>query len=256
VGGAALAATIYLTVTAICMVVYVLKTARYRPLNLLRNFPSPDIAVIRGIIQLSLPIAVTMLMDAGFFTVIALLMGQLGRVGLAAHQIVINYSTLVFMIPVGLSSAIMVRVGESMGCGKVEQVRFRACLGLLTVAVFMVPFSILAAATPGLIINVYSGDLSVISLPFVLMTVASSFLIFDGLKISGEGALRGMKETTSPMIISLISYWLVGFPAAWLFGIYLDFGPVGLWYGMLLGMILASALMGIIFLVKSNRLLQ
>ena len=150
----------------------------------------------------------------------------------------------------------MVRVGESMGCGKVEQVRFRACLGLLTVAVFMVPFSILAAATPGLIINVYSGDLSVISLPFVLMTVASSFLIFDGLKISGEGALRGMKETTSPMIISLISYWLVGFPAAWLFGIYLDFGPVGLWYGMLLGMILASALMGIIFLVKSNRLLQ
>jgi MATE family multidrug resistance protein len=102
VGGAALAATIYLTVTAICMVVYVLKTARYRPLNLLRNFPSPDIAVIRGIIQLSLPIAVTMLMDAGFFTVIALLMGQLGRVGLAAHQIVINYSTLVFMIPVGL----------------------------------------------------------------------------------------------------------------------------------------------------------
>ncbi|MDP6416815.1 MAG: MATE family efflux transporter, partial [Gammaproteobacteria bacterium] len=228
VGGAALSATIQSTLTALCMAAYVVKTKRYQSFNLFRDFSGPDVVEIVKMTRLGLPIAVTMVLDSSFFSVIALLMGQLGHIGLAAHQVVLNYATIVFMIPVGLSSAIMVRVGQSMGRGEVEQARFRGWLGMAIVVVLLVPFTLLAALVPEFVIHIYTRDSEVVPLAVVLMTVVSGFVVFDGLKIAGEGALRGMKETTSPMIISLVSYWFVGFPVAWLLGFNLDIGAVGL----------------------------
>jgi len=171
---------------------------------------------------------------------------------LAAHQVAINYATLVFMIPVGLSHAIMVRVGQAIGRRQVARARFRGCLGIVTVVVLLIPFSILVALAPEFVIHIYTRDSAVVPAAAMLLAVAVVFVVMDGVKIAGEGALRGLKETTSPMVISLFSYWLVGFPAAWLLGIYWDVGPVGLWYGMVLGMVLAAMLMSARFLTKAN----
>ena len=90
----------------------------------------------------------------------------------------------------------------------------------------------------------------------MLLAVAVGFIVMDGVKIVGEGALRGLKEMTSPMVISALSIWLVGFPAAWLLGIYWDVGPAGLWYGMVLGMAVAAMLMSVRFLTRANHLVR
>ena len=134
------------------------------------------VAEIGKIIKLGLPISVTMVLDSGFFSVIALLMGQLGHIGLAAHQVALNYATLVFMIPVGLSSAIAVRVGQSMGREQVEQARFRGYFAMAIIVVLMVPFSLLAIVVPELVIHVYTRDSYVVPLAVALMMVAAVFV--------------------------------------------------------------------------------
>ena len=256
VRGAALSSTVCLTLSAVCMGGYLLTTARYRNLFLFRKIGLPDPGEIGRTVRLGLPIAVTLVLDSGFFSVLSLLMGQLGGIALAAHQVAINYATLVFMIPVGLSHAIMVRVGQSIGRRQVAQARFRGCLGILTVVVLLIPFSILVALAPEFVIHVYTRDSAVVPVAAMLLVVTVVFVVMDGVKIAGEGALRGLKETTSPMVISLLSYWLVGFPAAWLLGIYWGVGPVGLWYGMVLGMILAAMLMTVRYLTKASLLVR
>ena len=252
VRGAALSSTVCLTLSAVCMGGYLLKAARFRHLFLFRQIGPPDPGEIGRTVRLGLPIAVTLVLDSGFFSVLALVMGQLGAIALAAHQVAINYATLVFMIPVGLSHAIMVRVGQAIGRRQVARARFRGCLGIVTVVVLLIPFSILVALAPEFVIHIYTRDSAVVPAAAMLLAVAVVFVVMDGVKIAGEGALRGLKETTSPMVISLFSYWLVGFPAAWLLGIYWDVGPVGLWYGMALGMVLAAMLMSARFLSKAN----
>jgi MATE family multidrug resistance protein len=235
---------------------YLLKAARFRHLFLFRQIGPPDPGEIGRTVRLGLPIAVTLVLDSGFFSVLALVMGQLGAIALAAHQVAINYATLVFMIPVGLSHAIMVRVGQAIGRRQVARARFRGCLGIVTVVVLLIPFSILVALAPEFVIHIYTRDSAVVPVAAILLAVAVWFIVMDGVKIVGEGALRGLKEMISPMVISLLSIWLVGFPAAWLLGIYWDMGPAGLWYGMVLGMAVAALLMSVRFLTRANHLLR
>ena len=256
VRGAALSSTVCLTLSAVCMAGYLLKAARFQHLFLFRKIGLPDLGEIGMTVRLGLPIAVTLTLDSGFFSVLALVMGQLGGIALAAHQVAINYATLVYMIPVGLSSATMVRVGQSIGRRQVAQARFRGCLGILTVIVLLIPFSILVALAPEFVIHIYTRDSAVVPVAATLLAIAVGFIVMDGVKIVGEGALRGLKEMTSPMVISLLSIWLVGFPTAWLLGIYWGLGPAGLWYGMVLGMAVAAILMSARFLTRANHLLR
>ena len=256
VRGAALSSTVCLTLSAVCMGGYLLKAARFQPLFLFRKIGFPDLGEIGRTVRLGLPISVTLVLDSGFFSVLSLVMGQLGGIALAAHQVAINYATLVYMIPVGLSSATMVRVGQSIGRRQVAEARFRGCLGIETVVVLLIPFSILVALAPEVVIHIYTRDSAVIPIAGMLLAVAVGFIVMDGVKIVGEGALRGLKEMTSPMVISALSIWLVGFPAAWLLGIYWDVGPAGLWYGMVLGMAVAAMLMSVRFLTRVNQLLR
>ncbi len=256
VRGAALSSTVCLTLSAVCMGGYLLKASRFRHLFLFRKIGFPDLGEISRTVRLGLPIAVSLVLDSGFFSVLSLVMGQLGGIALAAHQVAINYATLVYMIPVGLSSATMVRVGQSIGRRQVSEARFRGCLGIVTVVVLLIPFSILVALVPEFVIHIYTRDPAVIPVAGTLLAVAVGFIVMDGVKIVGEGALRGLKEMTSPMVISALSIWLVGFPAAWLLGIYWDVGPTGLWYGMVLGMAVAAILMSVRFLTRATQLLR
>ena len=128
----------------------------------------------------------------------ALVMGQLGGIALAAHQVAINYATLVYMIPVGLSSATMVRVGQSIGRRQVAQARFRGCLGIVTAIVLLTPFSILVALAPEFVIHIYTRDSAVVPVAAILLAIAVGFIVMDGVKIVGEGALRGSERNDQP----------------------------------------------------------
>ena len=195
-----------------------------------------------------------LVLESGFFNAIALMMGSLGQIELAAHNVVMNYVTLIFMVPVGLANALMVRVGQAMGESGAAEARFRGLVGIGAASGAMAASALVIVMFPQAIIGLYTADPSVAATAAVLLVCAALFQLSDGIQITSAGALRGLQDTNVPMFISGGAYWLVGVPASWWLGMYLERGPLGLWLGLILGLTVSATLLGARFLLKSGRL--
>ena len=253
VDGAALTFTGGLILVAILLSGYMLFTPKYRELGLFTGLTFPVFARVGVLFRLGVPISISLILDSAFFNAINLLMGRFGHVALAAHQLVINYTTVIFMVAVGISSAVMARVGQSVGSGHMAEVRLRGWLGVATATVLMLPSVLFMIMFPRIITSIYTSEPGVTDVAVSLLMAAALFQLFDGLYMAGAGALRGLKDVTAVMWISVLSYWIVGFPVAWIMG--LNWGPVGLWYGMVVGIGLTAILLGWRFELKSRQLL-
>ena len=253
VDGAALTFTGGLILVAILLSGYMLLTPKYRDLGLFTGLTFPVFARVGVLFRLGVPISISLILDSAFFNAINLLMGRFGHVALAAHQLVINYTTVIFMVAVGISSAVMARVGQSVGSGNIAEVRLRGWLGVATATVLMLPSVLFMIMFPRMITSIYTSEPGVTDVAVSLLMAAALFQLFDGLYMAGAGALRGLKDVTAVMWISVLSYWIVGFPVAWIMG--LNWGPVGLWYGMVVGIGLTAILLGWRFELKSRQLL-
>ena len=256
VNGAALAGTICLWLTAGLMLIYVAKADQYHHLKLFSDFSRPRLSEIGKLTRLGLPVAGLLILESGFFNVIALMMGSLGQIALAAHNVVMNYVTLIFMIPVGLANALMVRVGQAMGESRVAEARFRGLVGIGVASGAMLVSALVIVVFSQAIIGLYTTDVAVVTTASVLLVCAALFQLSDGIQITSAGALRGLQDTTVPMFISGGAYWLVGVPTSWLLGIYLERGPFGLWLGLILGLTIGATMLGARFLLKSGRLIR
>ena len=256
VNGAALAGTICLWLTAGLMLIYVAKADQYHHLKLFSDFSRPRLSEIGKLTRLGLPVAGLLILESGFFNVIALMMGSLGQIALAAHNVVMNYVTLIFMIPVGLANALMVRVGQAMGESRVAEARFRGLVGIGVASGAMLVSALVIVVFSQAIIGLYTTDVAVVTTASVLLVCAALFQLSDGIQITSAGALRGLQDTTVPMFISGGAYWLVGVPTSWWLGIYLERGPFGLWLGLILGLTIGATMLGARFLLKSGRLIR
>ncbi|MDC0039248.1 MATE family efflux transporter [Gammaproteobacteria bacterium] len=256
VNGAALAGTICLWVTAGLMLIYVVKAGRYHHLKLFSDFARPRFSEIGKLAQLGIPVAGLLILESSFFNAIALMMGSLGQIVLAAHNVVMNYVTLIFMIPVGLANALMVRVGQAMGESGVAKARFRGLVGISVASGAMVVSALVILVFPQAIIGLYTADSAVAATAAVLLVCAALFQLSDGIQITSAGALRGLQDTTVPMFISGGAYWLVGVPTSWWLGIYLERGPLGLWLGLILGLTVGATLLGARFLLRTGHLIR
>ena len=241
VEGAALNLILVMSLNAMGMLVFVLLAPRYRARNLFVSFSLPSKEFLT-LLKLGLPIAGTLVLDSGFFSAIALMMGKMGHLWLAAHQVAINYATIAFMIPVSLSSATMARVGQAMGQGDPALARQRGFLGISASLLLVVPSIVLILTFPQWVAGLYTGDLAVIQAALPLLLAAAMLQIFDATYITAQGALRGLKDVNGPMLISL-SFWVCGLPAAWLMGLVIGWGAVGLWWGMVFGVALTAVLL-------------
>jgi len=175
-----------------------------------------------------------LILDTSFFTAIALMMGKIGHVWLAAHQVAINYATVAFMIPVSLSSATMARVGQAMGQNDPRLARARGVLGISCALLLVVPSILMIFIFPEWVAGLYTDDVEVVVAAVPLLFAAAFLQIFDATYITAQGALRGFKDVNGPLLISF-SFWIVGLPAAWGFGLGLNWGASGLWWGMIVG---------------------
>ena len=138
--------------------------------------------------------------------------------------------------------AISQRVGRAVGQGSIDQARFRGFLGTAVCVTIMSFTAILIFTFPEKIVGIYTSDPEVLALAVSLIFYAGLFQISDGLQVGGFGALRGLKDTQMPMIFNFISYWLIGFSVGYYLGIVTDFGPGGLWIGLISGLTVASIL--------------
>ena len=199
-----------------------------------------DVRPLLRMLKLGAPIGAQMMLEGGAFNVMALLMGWLGVVQVAAHQIALNLASLAFMVPLGVSSAAAVIVGHAVGRGDPEGVRRSTVASLIVGAGFMLVTGLLFILAPEPFAGLYSKDATVLSLAVLLLPIAGVFAVFDGLQVVAIGLLRGLGDTRTPMIVNVVGFWCVGMPVSLWLGFGLGYGAEGLWWGLVVGLVIVA----------------
>ncbi|MGD8377724.1 MAG: MATE family efflux transporter [Acidobacteriota bacterium] len=210
-------------------------------------------APLLRMLRLGVPIGGAYQLEYSAFGAIALLMGWLGARELAAHHVALNLAALTFMVPMGIAAAAAVRVGIAVG--RQDAAAARRAAGVA--ALFAVAFMSLAAATfllfPGPLARIFTEEDSVIAGAMVLIPIAGFFQVFDGLQVVGAGILRGLGDTRSPLVISVLGFWMIGFPVSLLLGFRMGMGGAGLWWGFVAALGAVALALGIQAAVRLGR---
>jgi len=172
-----------------------------------------------------------------------LLMGSLGVAQVAAHQVAINLASLTFMVPLGVSSAAAVIVGHAVGRGDHGGVHRSTLAALGVGAGFMLLMAAVLTAFPEFLAGLYTRAVTVLALAALLLPIAGVFQVFDGLQVVAIGLLRGLGDTRAPMIINVVGFWCIGIPVSLWLGFVLDYGAVGLWWGLVAGLVIVAAVL-------------
>lgn len=225
----------------------------YQRFEIFKKFRWPEFEYFREMLRIGIPIGISSTMEVTFFALVSLLMGSIGTVAVAGHQVAINFAAMTFMVPFGLSIAITARVGNAAGKQDKRTARFRGFTGVLICTSFMSLTAVLMYLFPVEIASIYTSDTDVIAIAVQLIYMAAIFQISDGLQVSGFGALRGLKDTKVPMFVNLFAYWIVGLPVAWILGFTMDLGPQGLWIGLIFGLTVAAFLHNARFWQQTKR---
>ncbi|MBW3552638.1 MAG: MATE family efflux transporter [Gemmatimonadetes bacterium] len=191
-------------------------------------------------LRLGLPIGAQFQLEMGAFAAVALFMGWLGTEEMAGHQIAINLASLTFMVPLGISQAGSVRVGQAVGRGDPGAARLAVKSALIAGTAFMGFTAILFLTLPSPLAALYTDEPRVTLIAVALIPVAGVFQVFDGLQVVAAGVLRGIGDTTAPFLANLLAFWLIGIPISLWLGFRTTAGPVGLWWGLVAGLAAVS----------------
>ena len=201
---------------------------------------------LKKALALGVPSACQWVLEAGVFTVVAVLMGLLGKEQQAAHQVAISLSVLAFMVPVGISQGVSIRVAEAYGAGNLPRMRRVAAGALLFALLFMGVYALVVVvfneAIPRLYLSVDSSpETSVFAAQFIL--VAAAFALCDGLQVVAGGALRGMSDVKFILVAAFVCYWGVSLPVGALLAWWVGLGGLGLWIGLACGICTAAVVL-------------
>jgi MATE family multidrug resistance protein len=191
---------------------------------------------LRRMLALGLPIGLQQFLEVSAFAGVGLLMGTFGAVQVASHQIAINLAALTFMVPLGVSAAAAVRVGNAVGAGDAPRSRAAARLSYYLGAGFMMCTAVIFLVVPRPLAALFTEDPALIRLAAMLLPIAGVFQVFDGLQAVGAGVLRGLGDTRVPLVAMLSGYWVIGLPVSLFLGFRTALGPQGLWWGFVAGL--------------------
>ncbi|HJU90022.1 MAG TPA: MATE family efflux transporter [Gemmatimonadaceae bacterium] len=197
-------------------------------------------------LRLGAPIGAQMQLEFGVFGLVALLMGWLGTAEMAAHQVAINLASVTFMVPLGVSAAAAVLVGQAVGRGDQVEARRAGWAALLLGGAFMLITAALMLWIPDGFAALYTTQTAVAAIAATLIPLAGVFQVFDGLQVVAIGVLRGVGDTRAPLIINILGFWLIGLPVSLYLGFVAQRGPEGLWWGLVVGL----AVVAVILLVR------
>jgi multidrug resistance protein, MATE family len=241
--GLGLATAVVLWVQALGLALYLRLRRHYRDLELFAHLERPDPRQLFDLLRIGVPMGVTVFMEGSLFVVSALMVGVLGALTVAGHQIANNVASLAFMVPLGLAMACTVRVGEAVGRDDARGVRYAAYAGLgMTMLLQSLSATVLFLA-PLAIVGLYTPDPAVRAIAAQLIFYAAVFQFSDGIQVACNGALRGLKDTRVPMILTLFAYWLVGMPMGYALAFPLGWGAPGVWVGLIAGLSVAALLL-------------
>ena len=215
-----------------------------------------DPRALKRMLKIGAPIGAQMFVESGVFGTVALLMGWLGVVQVAAHQVAINLASLTFMVPLGVSSAAAVVVGHAVGRGDPAAVHRGTLAALGVGAGFMAVMAGILIGFPGPLARIYTDDAAVLALTVALLPIAGVFQVFDGMQVVSLGLLRGLGDTRVPVLAGLAGFWGIGMPVSLVLGFGLDFGARGLWWGLVVGLIMVALFLLLRVLERERRDLE
>ena len=254
--GCGWASAITTAIMLLFMATYIAVHKRYKPFRIFERFELPQLGKLRELAALGLPIGVSVISEAGMFSAVALLMGTLGAVVVAAHQVAINYAATMFMIPLAMHSAMTIRVGQTVGRGKPRDARYMGLVGITLCGLIMAVSAAIMLIFREAIVGFYTTDAAVRDIAVSLLVMAAVFQISDGIQVGGAGALRGFKDTKIPMLLNFAGYWLLGFPLAYYLGVVLEQGPKSVWFGLVASLTVTAILLNGRFLLVSGRAIR
>lgn len=199
-------------------------------------------------LTLGLPVGLSIFFEVSLFSVIALLISRLGAETVAGHQIALNFTALIFMLPLSFALATTVRVGRARGLRDPEALRVAVATSLKVSVAIGVVASVFLVLGRHWIPRIYTDNPAVLELATYLLIFAALYQISDALQVCASGCLRGFEDTAWPMMMTLLSYWGLGLPLGYLLGmtdvLRPAMGPSGFWIGLIMGLTAAALLLG------------
>lgn len=256
--GAGIASSISYVISFGMFIGYAYWDKKAREFDLLENVFKPHWGRFKEVMKLGWPISITNVFEGMLFNACLLLVAYIGTTEAAAYQVALNAAAMAFMLPFGFSIAGSVRVGLAKGANNPAAVR-RVGLATIFVSILLIMlFAGLITFAPALVAEVYLSASSennelVRQLVLSFLPIAAAFMLFDAVQVSANQLLRGLKDVQVPMWITGVSYWVFGFPIAWYLGLKTELGAVGVWYGLLAGLAVASILLGSRFYLMAWR---
>ena len=240
VDGSALSTVIARLFMSLALLGFAWRYERKRGHPLFRHWAGPSPGMLKQLVSLGAPAAGQIVAEVGAWNLATLAAGWLTPVALATHQIALNYASLTYMVPLGVSAAAAVSVGHAVGAGDPARARRAGWLALALGTGFMLLAAVVFLVAPRPLIALYTTDAQVMAVGPALLLLAAAFQIFDGIQTVSTGALRGLGQTRAPMIANLIGYWVVGLPLGLALCFVLQWGIYGLWIGLTLALVIIA----------------
>ncbi len=225
---------------AAAIMLFVMRSKKFKQYDPSLKFRNINVPIIRKIVKLGLPTGFQYFFEVAAFSFSAIMIGWIGSVELAAHQIAISLASTTYMITLGISAAATIKVGNFYGQRNITSVIKSGKASLLIASIVMGFFGLCFVVFRNSLPSIYISDIEVIKTASTLLIVAAFFQISDGLQAVGLGILRGILDVKIPMIITFFIYWLLGIPVGYLLGFTFKMGVAGIWLGLLLGLTLAA----------------
>ena len=241
VNGSAISTCIARVSMAAALLAFAWRYERKRGHPLFRHWAGPQLERLRRLVRLGAPAAGQIVLEVGAWNLSTFLAGYLTSVALATHAIALNYASISYMVPLGVSAAAAVSVGHAVGAGDPERARRAGWLALGLGTSFMLMAAVAFLVVPRPLLMLYTHDARVLAVGPSLLFIAAIFQIFDGIQTVSTGALRGLGETRFPMLANLVGYWVLGLPLGVVLCFVFKWGVYGLWIGLTLALVVIAS---------------
>jgi len=211
-----------------------------------------DIARLRTLVALGAPAAGQITLEVGVFALTTALAARLDAVSSASHQIALNIVSCVFMVPLGLASAGAVRVGHAVGAHDIRRARHAGWTAVVVGGALMLLLGAMLFAFPTALIGAFTNDAQVLAIGARLLAIAAAFQLFDGTQAVTTGVLRGIGDTRTPMLVNVIGHWVLGLPVGYALCFWFDWGVIGLWIGLSIGLIFCAVALTAAWTVRAR----
>ncbi|EAR55743.1 multidrug efflux protein NorA [Photobacterium sp. SKA34] len=230
------------------LLIFVLINKRLRSIGLFTRYYRPQLNALSRLFKLGFPVAASLFFEVSLFAVIALLISPLGPNKVASHQVAMNFSSLVYMLPMSIAAAVSIRVGHKMGEKDIDGARIASHCGLIVGTSLAICTAIMTVIFREDIAELYTNNPQVIVLAGQLLLLAAIYQCSDAVQVVAAGALRGYKDMRAIFVCTFIAYWLIGLPSGYVLGltnwVVPAMGPQGFWIGFILGLSAAAIMLG------------